>query len=197
MERQIMRTKGNRWCRLELRLQDGRLSICGSEGSIMTSARARAEARRYWESFFEESPGEMNSMNQRCGTAFRSPKSAARYVLDSDGELHGLDVAREEGGKVYVLEGCGQIVEELRKWFPEAVPYLKWHLNDMHAECEHQEARGETYKTHPDALCPDCGYRLGFQWLKRELPAEVVAWATNAPFFDPPAYVKQAKEVRP
>ncbi len=55
-------------------------------------------------------------------------------------------------------------------------PYFKWHLNDMHAECTHQEARGETYATHPDAMCPDCGYKLGSAWLKRDLPADVLAW---------------------
>lgn len=176
MNREITRVKGRRFCRLELRLEDGRLSICGTEGRILTTKMAKSEARKYWESFFDDSPAEIHGLNQRCGTRFTSPKSAARYVLDNDGELHGLDIAREDENQVFVAEGCGQIVDELAAWFPEVKPYLKWHLNDMHAECEHQEARGETYQTHPNAVCPDCGYKLGSAWTKRELPPEVVKW---------------------
>lgn len=85
---------------------------------------------------------------------------------------------RTKSGKL-IVESCGQIVDTLAKWFPECQPYLPWHLNDMHAACEHQEARGETYVTHLMAVCPDCGYKLGSQWLKRELPAEVIAWFEN------------------
>lgn len=171
-----MRTKGDRWCQIEVELEAGRLSICGSEGHILTTAKARKEARAYWESFFEENRSELHEMNDRCGTNFRTAKSAARYVLSVDGEFHGLDVDKQADGRVFITDGCGQIVESLRKWFPEAAPYLKYHLNDMHAECIHQEARGETYATHPSAECPECGYVLGSAWLKRELPAEVITW---------------------
>ena len=57
--------------------------------------------------------------------------------------------------------------------------YFGYHLNDMHAQCIHQEARGETWTTHPSAVCPDCGYKLGSAWLKRELPAVVIRWAES------------------
>lgn len=50
----------------------------------------------------------------------------------------------------------------------------RWHLNNLHSECEHQRARGENWQTHPEAVCPDCGYKLGSAWLKEELPADVV-----------------------
>lgn len=176
------RIKGTRWCRLEVSLSpEGRLSICGAKGRIVTGRTARADAREYWRSFFEENPGELLAMNERCGTAFRSAERAARYVLDTDGDFHGMDVDRvtADGKKVFITEGCGQIVEALERWFPEVKPYLKWHLNDMHAECEHQEARGETYTTHPLAVCPDCSYRLGSAWTKRALPLDVVAWAES------------------
>lgn len=174
------RIKGHQWCRLEVELHDGRLSICGSSGRVLTTARAKREALEYWLSFFDENPEELRSMNERCGTNYRSPRAAARYVLDTDGEFHGLDVdGKTADGRVLVTESAGQIVDELRAWFPEVAPYLKWHLNDMHAECEHQEARGETYATHPSAECPDCGYRLGSAWRERELPADVIAWARS------------------
>src|ERR1700735_872842 len=64
-------------------------------------------------------------------------------------------------GKMYRLSSCGQIHEELTKFFPEHSPYFKWHLNTMHAECEHQELRGETWKHNPGIVCLDCGYKLG------------------------------------
>lgn len=170
------RIKGDRWCRLEVELRDGRLSICGSEGEIVTPKIARRLAREYWESYFAEDRSALHKMNDRLGTNYRTAKGAARFVLTSDGEYHGIDVDHETNGRVFLLESCGQIVDTLRQWFPEVAPYLKYHLNDMHAECVHQEARGETYKTHPGAECPDCGYRLGSAWQTRELPPEVVNW---------------------
>lgn len=115
-------------------------------------------------------------MNERCGTRFTSPTAAARYVLASDGELHGLD-AVERDGAVMITESIGAQADAVRAWFPEAAPLLPWHMNDLHAECEHQQARGETYQTHPDARCPECGYRLGSAWLKRDLPADIIALA--------------------
>jgi hypothetical protein len=177
MKRIITRIIGNEWCDLELSLENGRLSICGSTGTIIKRREAEKMAVEYWESFFEENPAEMVSMNKRFGKRFTSERSAAKFVLATDGEFHGLDVHRDcEDGTVQLTQGCGQIIEDLKRFFPEVEPYLKWHLNDMKAERVHQEARGETRKTHSSAECPDCGYKLGSQWLKRELPAEVIAW---------------------
>lgn len=181
------------WCALEVEVReepDGflTLSICGSSGYILTPRQARAEALEYWESYFEDSVEALGEMNSRCGTAFRCPRRAAAHVLAVDGEYHGLDVYREEdspgwGGKgaVYITTACGQIREELLDFFPEVKPYLRWHLNQMHAECIHQEERGETYSNHPGAVCGDCGYKLGSGWTRRELPAQVVAWAKGLP----------------
>ncbi len=73
----------------------------------------------------------------------------------------------------------GAAHDEIVKRFPELEELCKWHLNDMHAECEHQRARGETWKTHPSAKCPDCGYKLGHAWLFVELPAHIVELATT------------------
>ena len=179
LKRRILRVKDGRWCELEVELRDGRLSICGSEGRVISRGAARREARESWESFFEEDRNQLHEMNDRMGTNYRTAKGAAKFVVETDGEFHGLDVHRESGAWVFVTESCGQIREDLLTWFPEVAPYLKWHLNDMHAECEHQEARGETWATHPSAECPDCGYVLGSAWKRRELPAEVIAWAQS------------------
>ena len=173
MRKHLFAERNGRWCAAEVSIEDGRLSITGSEGRIVTAASARKEAREYWEGFFEECPEELAEMRRKYGKS--TPKSAARYVIEVDGEYHGLDVHREDGNRVYLLESCGQIQEDLRAWFPQLAPLLPWHLNDMHAECTHQEARGETYRTHPGAECGECGYKLGSAWMRRELPAEVLA----------------------
>lgn len=213
MKRSILRKRNGRFCRLEIELENGRLSVCGSEGRIVRRTRAKKEALAYWRSYFEDDPGAIMEMNKRCGTRFSSASGAARYVLSVDGDLHGLDVLNEEGNEILVLESCGQIRDEIAEWFPEVVPLLKWHLNDMQPGCEHQERDGwadrpidptkstDTYGKHfpgqqnsswnmlvwvrPDefpggllcAPCPECGYKYGSAWLKRDLPAEIVKLA--------------------
>ena len=43
--------------------------------------------------------------------------------------------------------------------------WKNYHLNDMHAGCEHQK-KG----TPAGEICPVCGYRYGSAWLYREIP---------------------------
>jgi hypothetical protein len=33
---------------------------------------------------------------------------------------------------------------------------------------------GETWTTHPSAVCPDCEYRLGSAWLYEALPDDIL-----------------------
>lgn len=47
--------------------------------------------------------------------------------------------------------------------------WQKWHLNDMHAECEHQEAKKMTWETHPSNECEVCGWKLGHGWSYRAI----------------------------
>lgn len=176
MRKCILRHNAERWCELQVELEHGRLSICGAEGRIVTHAAAKKLALDYWESYFHDNPQDRLKLSEQRGRLLRTTRMAARYVLNVDGELHGLDVHKEDGKYIYLTESCGQITGHLREWFPEVVPYLKWHLNDMHAECEHQEARGENWSTHPDVVCPECGHKLGSSWLKRALPLAVVEW---------------------
>jgi hypothetical protein len=156
--------KTKMWCEVEIRLSDaGELSITGSTGEIMTKAQARREALAFWISFFEDQPSERHNMNDRNNTNFRTARSAARYVLREDGELHGLD-AEERNGKVYRTTACGQIVEEIREWFPEIVPLLPYHLNHMQAGCIHQKAlgwgHGKTIALSPDTMTVEQGQSL-------------------------------------
>jgi len=193
MTRKILRWNKKRFCHIEIKLEDGRLSVCGIEGRIVTRAQAKKEALAYWTSYFEEDWNQITELNKRFDKHFTRPSGAAKFVLETDGELHGLDVLKVEGGDeqgpashdstkiVLITESYGQIREELAEWFPEYVPLFAYHLNDLHAECEHQQARDETWQTRPNAVCPDCGYKLGSAWLKRDLPPEIVKLAEGVP----------------
>ena len=180
MRKTVEKNAGGRWIRAEITLENGRLSISGSKGRIISEQAAKREAFRYWLDYFEEEPGEIYDMKNRF-PAFKGycPKAAARFVLAIDGAFHGLDVDKMDGGKVYIVESCGKIVDELRDAFPVLAPLLPYHLNDMHSECEHQEKRGETYAKNPGSVCPDCGYKLGSGWTKRELPVWVIDFVNN------------------
>lgn len=91
---------------------------------------------------------------------------------------------------------CGQIDTHLRQfdykmkfatgWSEELFRKFldvwdKWHLNDMHAECEHQEKLGWTYKTHEGQKCPECGYEIGTVWTRREVPEDVLTFLSTLP----------------
>jgi hypothetical protein len=178
MERKILRENGSEWCELEIRLQDGRLSICGATGYILPRARAKREARESMASYYDEvSDDERRRLNEKLGC--RSANGFARRVAEEDGELAGLDVHKEYCRRVLITSSCGQIREDLQRWFPEAAPLFPWHLNDMRPGCEHQEQAerdGREQYTTGEA-CEVCGYRHGSAWQTRELPAEIVQLA--------------------
>lgn len=176
MERKILRVGDTEWCEIEIKLRDGRLSICGMSGYIATAAQARREAHEMNASLYDElSDDDRREYNDRLRC--RSANGFARRVAECDGEYAGLDVHGDldDGRRVMVTTSCGQIREELQRWFPEAEPLYPWHLNDMRPDCEHQEAAGDRYGMG-DA-CEVCGYRYGSAWLRRELPPEIVKMA--------------------
>ena len=169
------------WCEATIELrenQDGLevLSICGSYGYVLSREEAAEEALQYWESFFDESDSERLRMIENAGE-YMTSKQMAEKVVESDGEYHGLDVHKVEEDNVYTLTGCGQVRDEIASYFPEVVQYFKYHMNDMHSGCIHQDARGETWEKNPEAVCPDCNWVLGSGWTYRPLPAEVREWA--------------------
>jgi hypothetical protein len=199
MTKKLLRTKGDRWCELEVSLKDGRLRICGSEGRILKFGPAKREAREYWESYFQDDPSALGDMAVRFGT--RTAKSAARKVLEVDGAFHGLDIHKSRTNDVLVTESCGQIRETLAEWFPEVVPYMSYHLNNIHAGTPAQEAELAKYKwdghgSHFEWACMKLseagllvdreyreanryfpnGYKYGSAWLQQALPAAVTKW---------------------
>jgi hypothetical protein len=147
MKRKITRVDGEEFCTLEIELRDRNdkgleLAMTGVHGYIMSEEDAQEQALEYWASFFEKNPDERRAINERFGTEFMNPEDAAQFVLDSDGQYHGLNVVKEEDGQVFVGTSFGQIRNKLENFFPEATPYFKWHLNGMNTGCEHQEELG-------------------------------------------------------
>ena len=175
----ILRERGGEWCKatIELLNRNGvlELSISGAAGLSMHEDEAREQAVAYWVSFFEEMPEEIISMNKRMGTDFGNAEDAAQFVLDTDGEFHGLDVEDTNGDIVLMGHSWGQITDDLAEWFPELRGLFRWHLNGMQAGCFHQALQGRTFKTDPGHECPACGTKLGNAWNVWPLPASVVA----------------------
>lgn len=82
-------------------------------------------------------------------------------------------------------EACGQVGDYVRDVDPRlAELWARWHLNDMRAGCEHQEARFRAGEPRPtfkndyagmDVPCPDCGYKYGHAWKVEEVPEQVLS----------------------
>jgi hypothetical protein len=177
MKKNILKVIGSRFCVAEIEIENGRFSLCGTEGRIVRISDAKREALQYWESFFQESPEERQEMNKRCGCNCRTAKSAARFVIQTYGELHGLDVYRENDTKVFITESCGQIRETLAEWFPWLMPFFDYHLNDMHAGTLEQEAELERAKA--DGRLPVYDYAKACDVLKAAGLYEVPTGKTN------------------
>lgn len=85
---------------------------------------------------------------------------------------------------------------DTEKWFDLLDIWKRWHLNNMRAGCEHQRELGWTYEEYHDPKtfkgdeCPICGYSIGSNWLKEELPESIVTTIQAFPTADKnPAWV--------
>lgn len=133
---------------------DKYFSISGSTLRVMTDNDAKKESLEYWESFFEDNPDQLKDMNERMGKKFRSSKSAAKYVIQEDGEYHGVDVDWEispveykNKEYVFIFQSGGQVVDELNdlklKFLPEeTIEKIKTLWDKFHLEKDLPE--GET-----------------------------------------------------
>lgn len=103
---------------------------------------------------------------------------------DGNLSLVGVEGALPSGN---CLGGCGQIdmhfnLEDYtpsKGWNKASILQLMeiwkvYHLNDMHAECEHQRKDGITYHSNPDHVCTVCGYKIGSAWKRIEVPEDVL-----------------------
>jgi len=125
----LVKVEGKEWTEATIEFRNGCLSICGSYGEIVTPRHAKTLAIKYWQSFFEEQPEELQSMRERFPQFHgRRPLAGARFVVSVDGKYHGLDVHKEDEQGVWLLWGCGQCVDEMKNAFPQLVPILPWHM---------------------------------------------------------------------
>lgn len=154
--RKLRKIRAGEFCEVDIEVKNGRLSVSGTCGRVRTEAAARKEALDYWENYFEDNPAEEMLMSRKFDKRFKSPRHAAKFVVESDGDFHGLDVVATVGKKVLIGEGFGQIKDEIRKWFPKVAPLLPWHLNDMRAGCAHQRklkwGPGKTIALSPEDI---------------------------------------------
>jgi hypothetical protein len=125
------------------------VSICGSEGHVLTPAATKRAALQTWVNYFEENPAEIITMGQRFNRQFRTARGAAKFVIESDGDYHGVDVHATEGKLVFVTESCGQIRETIAEWFPEFAGLLQYHLSDMRAGAPDQESALRDFEAPP------------------------------------------------
>lgn len=119
-------------------------SFCCDEFSKnpMSYDEAREAALDYWESFFENEDNETTGalvdnttgkMAVKWGNGtvgvYDSAREAANYILEVDGDHHGLDLEELEEGKFYELASCGQCQDGL----PQELIKLwdKYHLKDL------------------------------------------------------------------
>jgi len=78
-------------------------------------------------------------------------------------------------------------------WYDFLDAWDLYHLNDMHAGCEHQRAlhwENDGYDKHPSEPCPTCGYQYGTSWNFIPVPETVLDFLKNLPVTDrTPAWV--------
>ena len=86
-------------------------------------------------------------------------------------------------GRLYrrdVVSCWGQCLNEMAAVIEDAKlqriveVWRRWHLNGMHAGCEHQRHLEEDTVEHLGEICPVCGYRFGSSWIVEELPEDII-----------------------
>lgn len=75
------------------------------------------------------------------------PQGPTLSICGATGEVAarrpaGAEVHHRDGARVFLVTASGQIPDAIARFFPEAAPFLPWHLNHMHAGCVHQDAEG-------------------------------------------------------
>lgn len=137
------------------------LSITGASGAVTSARAARAEARRYNESLFDDGDLSLAEMNRQWGTSYRSSRAAATHVLNHDGEYAGLDVHDEVANRVLVINACGCIHDEIARAHSSLRALIPWHLADHKQGTPAQESELQSETTRR-------GRDRGFYWRATE-----------------------------
>jgi len=159
------RVDGDEFVKVDLRLtlhQKGlavlpRMSITGCSGFICSEEAAQEQAMDCWISYFEEvGEGETLAFLREHGINVNVSdddieETAAKHVVNTDGEYHGLDVDYDlsDGDRVFVTTACGQIVDEIKAAFPELRRFMSCHLNDMRPS---KDGKAWLFETLPEEL---------------------------------------------
>lgn len=67
--------------------------------------------------------------------------------------------------------------------------WQKYHLNDLNANCEHQDYMEWNYhtqsnrETYKGERCPICGYSIGSKWLHRDIPESALEFLRFLPSY--------------
>lgn len=88
------------------------------------------------------------------------------------------DIHHTGSGCLYYGGQCIDIIAELiptPKIKRICEVWKRYHLNGMHAGCEHQRHLEPEAFEHIGEICPVCGYKFGSAWRCEELPAEIIA----------------------
>ena len=75
----------------------------------------------------------------------------------------------------------GQCIDEIAEYFPDDKKiqriceiWKRWHLNTLHAGCEHQRHLEKNAFDHIGEVCEICGYHFGTSWCAEEIPENII-----------------------
>lgn len=114
----IIRRKGNEWRTFETFENETSLGIKSKIGVVLSLSEAKAEAFSYWHARLSNSYVR-KQLGKQYGCVFLTAKGAARFVLRTFGELHGLDVYKVQGNEVFLAIGEANVHNDVDEWFPE------------------------------------------------------------------------------
>lgn len=141
------------------------LSVTGTIGYLTSPRYARQQALEQNISWLEESETNMDYIRQNSGKNFRSAVSAARWILETDGEYTGMDLHDEvsvgKGTRVLLTHSCGMVHDELKQAFPELKPLFPWHMSDMKAGTPDQM---QALDIERERIRTEIGTQAVYQW---------------------------------
>jgi hypothetical protein len=172
VEKQLVRVVGKDFCRVELRLEDGELSICGTVG-VIGRRPAGGEDVGTFEQAFHLLKGKTlwatggGQCVEEIVRFFPEMQPIMKWHLNT--MRPGCEHQRAEGWATRPIDPSKPLDA-----YGTHVPggSTTWNMLVWVTRQEHPEG----LLSHP---CPTCGYKYGSAWLKEELPPEVIAFVES------------------